>query len=78
MLGLLLVFIGSQAPYQFMNMANMFGERYGNKGDPFNGLRATLETWFTLTSILYVPCMINPLLYIFLNPDYRWVVGILY
>ena len=69
-----LVFIGTRAPHDIYELMKMLGNEFGNKGDPMRGMPPmwrSPETQLALNCIMYLPCVLHPLILILVNPDYR-------
>jgi hypothetical protein len=52
----------------------MFSSEYGNRADPFRGMNPrtqAAETQLILDCLVYLPCVLHPLILIIMNPDYR-------
>jgi len=69
----ILLFIASRAPHDIYELMKMFAMKNGIRGDTLNrGMPAmTMETKMILNVIVYVPCMIHPILFILINGEYR-------
>lgn len=73
---LAVVFVGTQAPAQIYMLLNLFQQ--SDFGFRTSGLRqatpymvTAFETEMIMNAIVYVACMIHPILYFAINPDYR-------
>ena len=52
----------------------MLGKQYGNKGNQFRGMNQNMripETQLILECLVYLPCLLHPIILIICNPDYR-------
>jgi len=73
MISFILLFVASRAPHDIHELMEMFAMNYGIQGDTINrGLPAmSMGTKMTLNCLVYIPCMIHPILFILLNGEYR-------
>lgn len=69
----ILLFIASRAPHDIYELMKMFSMQYGIRADNMNrGMpQMAIETEMTLNCLVYVPCMIHPILFILINGEYR-------
>jgi len=69
----ILTFIATRAPNDIFELMKMFGNQFGNRGDMLDrGMPYTSpETQLTLMSIVYTSCMVHPIMFFILAPEYR-------
>lgn len=70
----ILMFVGLRAPNDGYELGLMVGTQVGNKMDPYRGLDPRMgspDTRIILDCLVYLPCLLHPLILIILNPDYR-------
>eukprot|EP00092_Neocalanus_flemingeri_P067819 GFUD01082820.1.p1 GENE.GFUD01082820.1~~GFUD01082820.1.p1 ORF type:complete len:503 (+),score=74.45 GFUD01082820.1:149-1510(+) len=69
----ILIFIASRAPHDIYELMKMFSMQFGTRGDNINrGMpQMSMETQMTLDCLVYIPCMIHPILFILVNGEYR-------
>merc|ERR1719215_651851 len=61
-------------PHDVFDLMNMVSNRIGNRGDPYRGMDPRLHTHQTqhiLDCLMYLPCILHPLILIIMNADYR-------
>lgn len=66
--------MGCRAPHDIYELMQMLGKQYGNKGNQFRGMNQNMripETQLILECLVYLPCLLHPIILIICNPDYR-------
>ena len=69
----ILLFIGLRAPNDLLQLSKMLGSQYGNKANYNRGDygQQNREAQTMVKCLVYLPCLLHPIILIILNPDYR-------
>ena len=69
----ILLFIGLRAPHDLYELSRMLGSQFGERANVYRGSpqNQNQESRIILKCLMYLPCLLHPLILLILNPDYR-------